>query len=71
MDLRPYMSQGGEGSDVYKLYAVIVHLDMLNASFFGHYICYIKDFSGDWYRIDDSEVTSHLLFALLVYMVKQ
>lgn len=47
---------GGEGSDVYKLYAVIVHLDMLNASFFGHYICYVKDFRGDWYRIDDSEV---------------
>ncbi|KAG2243226.1 hypothetical protein Bca4012_022646 [Brassica carinata] len=58
LDLRPYMSQGGEGSDVYKLYAVIVHLDMLNASFFGHYICYIKDFSGNWYRIDDSEIES-------------
>ncbi|KAF3575748.1 hypothetical protein DY000_02034344 [Brassica cretica] len=57
LDLGPYMScGGGEGSDVYKLYAVIVHLDMLNASFFGHYICYVKDFRGDWYRIDDSEV---------------
>jgi ubiquitin carboxyl-terminal hydrolase 36/42 len=55
-DLGPYMSGGGEGSDVYKLYAVIVHLDMLNASFFGHYICYVKDFRGNWYRIDDSEV---------------
>ncbi|KAF3559587.1 hypothetical protein F2Q69_00016642, partial [Brassica cretica] len=56
LDLGPYMScGGGEGSDVYKLYAVIVHLDMLNASFFGHYICYVKDFRGDWYRIDDSE----------------
>ncbi|XP_010429445.1 PREDICTED: LOW QUALITY PROTEIN: ubiquitin carboxyl-terminal hydrolase 19-like [Camelina sativa] len=55
-DLGPYMSSGGEGSDVYKLYAVIVHLDMLNASFFGHYICYIKDFRGNWYRIDDSKV---------------
>ncbi|CAH2061213.1 unnamed protein product [Thlaspi arvense] len=55
-DLGPYMSSGGEGSDVYKLYAVIVHLDMLNASFFGHYICYVKDFRGNWYRIDDSEV---------------
>ncbi|KAF8086077.1 hypothetical protein N665_0635s0008 [Sinapis alba] len=56
-DLGPYASGGGgEGSDVYNLYAVIVHLDMLNASFFGHYICYVKDFRGDWYRIDDSEV---------------
>ncbi|XP_013599821.1 PREDICTED: ubiquitin carboxyl-terminal hydrolase 19-like [Brassica oleracea var. oleracea] len=55
-DLGPYTSGGGEGSDVYNLYAVIVHLDMLNASFFGHYICYVKDLRGDWYRIDDSEV---------------
>ncbi|KAL0733881.1 hypothetical protein Bca4012_010091 [Brassica carinata] len=55
-DLGPYTSGGGEGSDVYNLYAVIVHLDMLNASFFGHYICYVKDFGGGWYRIDDSEV---------------
>ncbi|CAD5329656.1 unnamed protein product [Arabidopsis thaliana] len=58
LDLNPYMSEGGDGSDVYKLYAVIVHLDMLNASFFGHYICYIKDFCGNWYRIDDSEIES-------------
>ncbi|XP_056844642.1 ubiquitin carboxyl-terminal hydrolase 19 [Raphanus sativus] len=56
IDLGPYTSGGGEGSDVYNLYAVIVHLDMLNASFFGHYICYVKDFRGDWYRTDDSEV---------------
>ncbi|XP_023635166.1 ubiquitin carboxyl-terminal hydrolase 18 isoform X2 [Capsella rubella] len=58
LDLNPYMSEGGEGSDVYKLYAVVVHLDILNASFFGHYICYIKDFCGNWYRIDDSEIES-------------
>ncbi|ESQ46454.1 hypothetical protein EUTSA_v10000088mg [Eutrema salsugineum] len=55
-DLGPYMSSGMEGSDIYKLYAVIVHLDMLNASFFGHYICFVKDFRGNWYRIDDSQV---------------
>ena len=51
---------------MYNLYAVIVHLDMLNASFFGHYICYVKDLRGDWYRIDDSEVgiiSYQLLFA--------
>ncbi|XP_010548553.1 PREDICTED: ubiquitin carboxyl-terminal hydrolase 19-like [Tarenaya hassleriana] len=57
LDLSPYMSDGrGDGTDIYKLYAVIVHLDMLNASFFGHYICYVKDLRGNWYRIDDSEV---------------
>ncbi|PSS20979.1 Ubiquitin carboxyl-terminal hydrolase [Actinidia chinensis var. chinensis] len=57
LDLSPYMSEAGDGSDVYKLYAVVVHVDMLNASFFGHYICYTKDFCGNWYRIDDCKVT--------------
>ncbi|CAL5411670.1 unnamed protein product [Camellia sinensis] len=56
LDLSPYMSEVGDGNDVYKLYAVVVHVDMLNASFFGHYICYTKDFCGKWYRIDDCKV---------------
>ncbi|KAM7275372.1 hypothetical protein ACFE04_017238 [Oxalis oulophora] len=56
LDLSPYMSEEGGGSNVYRLYAVVVHIDMLNASFFGHYICYTKDFSGNWYRIDDCKV---------------
>ncbi|XP_057799212.1 ubiquitin carboxyl-terminal hydrolase 18-like [Salvia miltiorrhiza] len=58
LDLSPYMSELEDGNDVYKLYAVIVHVDMLNASFFGHYICYVKDFRGNWYRIDDCKVAS-------------
>ncbi|KAJ4824368.1 hypothetical protein Tsubulata_038223 [Turnera subulata] len=56
LDLTPYMSEGGDGTDIYRLYAVVVHVDMLNASFFGHYICYTKDFFGNWYRIDDCKV---------------
>ncbi|CAL9104408.1 unnamed protein product [Musa textilis] len=56
LDLTPYMSGDGDGTDIYTLYAVVVHLDMLNASFFGHYICYTKDYHGRWYRIDDCEV---------------
>lgn len=56
LDLSPYMSETGDGSDVYKLYAVVVHVDMLNASYFGHYICYTKDFCGNWYRVDDCKV---------------
>lgn len=58
LDLSPYMSEAGNGTDIYKLYAVVVHVDMLNASFFGHYICYTKDFLGNWYRIDDCKVTT-------------
>ncbi|XP_071730442.1 ubiquitin carboxyl-terminal hydrolase 18-like [Rutidosis leptorrhynchoides] len=56
LDLSPYMSKAADSIDKYKLYAVVVHLDMLNASYFGHYICYAKDFSGNWYRIDDCKV---------------
>jgi ubiquitin carboxyl-terminal hydrolase 36/42 len=52
----PYMSQKGDEPPVYKLYAVVIHVDMLNASFFGHYICYVKDSQGAWYKIDDSKV---------------
>ncbi|XP_057539202.1 ubiquitin carboxyl-terminal hydrolase 19-like [Amaranthus tricolor] len=57
LDLSPYMSEERDGTDKYKLYAVIVHVDMLNASFFGHYICYTRGFQGGWYRIDDCKVT--------------
>ncbi|CAM8958608.1 unnamed protein product [Rhodiola kirilowii] len=56
LDLSPYMTNAVDGTNVYNLYAVVVHIDMLNASYFGHYICYIKDFCGDWYRVDDSKV---------------
>ncbi|KAG8095071.1 hypothetical protein GUJ93_ZPchr0012g21088 [Zizania palustris] len=55
LDIMPYMSST-DGSDQYDLYAVVVHLDMLNASFFGHYICYIKNYRGHWYKIDDCKV---------------
>nr|XP_043629592.1 ubiquitin carboxyl-terminal hydrolase 18-like [Erigeron canadensis] len=56
LDLSPYMSEAADSNDIYKLYGVVVHVDMLNASYFGHYICYTKDFSGNWYRIDDCKV---------------
>lgn len=57
LNLTPYMSASGrDGTDHYELYGVIVHLDMLNASYFGHYICYMKDYRGSWYRIDDCKV---------------
>uniref|UniRef100_A0A453T3L6 USP domain-containing protein n=1 Tax=Aegilops tauschii subsp. strangulata TaxID=200361 RepID=A0A453T3L6_AEGTS len=55
LDLTPYMSTT-DGTDQYDLYAVVVHLDMLNASFFGHYICYIKHYRGRWLKLDDCKV---------------
>ncbi|KAF3775481.1 Ubiquitin carboxyl-terminal hydrolase 19 [Nymphaea thermarum] len=56
LDLGPYISEAGDGTNIYRLYAIVVHVDMLNASFFGHYICYTKDNQGNWYRIDDCKV---------------
>lgn len=63
----PYMSQKGDEPPVYKLYAVVVHVDMLNASFFGHYICYVKDSQGAWYQIDDSKVKVEVNSLLLPF----
>ncbi|RZS26530.1 hypothetical protein BHM03_00059909 [Ensete ventricosum] len=55
LDLAPYMS-GDDKSPVYRLYAAIVHIDVKNASFSGHYVCYVKDTHGKWYKINDSKV---------------
>lgn len=56
LDMIPFMTRTGDVPPLYMLYAVIVHLDTLNASFSGHYISYVKDLRGNWYRIDDSEI---------------
>ncbi|KAH9309652.1 hypothetical protein KI387_037563, partial [Taxus chinensis] len=56
LDISPYMSGTADEPPLYMLYAVIVHLDMLNASFSGHYVCYVKDLHGAWYKMDDTEV---------------
>jgi hypothetical protein len=58
------MSGKGNGLLIYKLYAVVVHVDMLNASLFffffflWHYVCYAKDLHGSWYRIVLGNLTS-------------
>ncbi|KAJ0242043.1 Ubiquitin carboxyl-terminal hydrolase 17 [Hirschfeldia incana] len=56
LDISPYMSNPSHGDhqSVYSLYAVVVHLDA--TSFSGHYVCYIKNLHGDWFKIDDSNV---------------
>lgn len=57
----PYMTRTEDVPPLYMLYAVVVHLDTLNASFSGHYVCYVRNLRGFWYRIDDTEVTKYLL----------
>ncbi|KAK9231494.1 hypothetical protein WN943_021730 [Citrus x changshan-huyou] len=56
LNMAPYMSRTGDGSPMYSLYAVVVHLDVTNATFSGHYVCYVKNSHEEWFRIDDSTV---------------
>ncbi|XP_022962072.1 ubiquitin carboxyl-terminal hydrolase 16-like [Cucurbita moschata] len=58
LDLAPYMSSRSDKSPVYRLYGVIVHLDVMNAAFSGHYVCYIRNNQNKWFKIDDSAVTA-------------
>ncbi|CAJ2652175.1 ubiquitin carboxyl-terminal hydrolase 16-like isoform X2 [Trifolium pratense] len=56
LDLAPFMS-GTSDLAIYRLYGVVVHLDTMNASYSGHYVCYVKNFQNSWFKIDDSVVT--------------
>ncbi|XP_042430177.1 ubiquitin carboxyl-terminal hydrolase 15-like [Zingiber officinale] len=56
LDMIPFVTGTADKPPLYLLYAVVVHLDNSNASFAGHYISYIKDLQGTWFRIDDSQV---------------
>ena len=62
LNLAPYMRGTEDKSPVYRLYALVVHLDIKNAAFSGHYICYVKNTQGKWYEIDDSVVSSPICF---------
>ncbi|CAM0911415.1 unnamed protein product [Alopecurus aequalis] len=56
LNLSCYMSTSDDNSPVYSLYGVVVHHDVMNAAFSGHYVCYVKDTHGKWYKTDDSQV---------------
>ncbi|XP_023524046.1 ubiquitin carboxyl-terminal hydrolase 16-like [Cucurbita pepo subsp. pepo] len=57
LDLTPFVRGTSDKSPVYKLYGVVVHLDVMNSSFSGHYVCYVKNAKNKWFKIDDSTVT--------------
>ncbi|KAG2698777.1 hypothetical protein I3760_07G164200 [Carya illinoinensis] len=57
LDLAPFISGTSDKSPIYRLYGVVVHLDIMNASFSGHYVCYVKNVQNKWFKIDDSTVT--------------
>ncbi|KAJ0989370.1 hypothetical protein J5N97_007726 [Dioscorea zingiberensis] len=56
LDMIPFVTGTADIPPLYMLYAVVVHLDTLNASFSGHYVSYVKDLQGAWFRVDDAEV---------------
>ncbi|KAL0424838.1 UNVERIFIED_CONTAM: Ubiquitin carboxyl-terminal hydrolase 15 [Sesamum radiatum] len=56
LDMIPFMTGTDDIPPLYMLYGVVVHLDTSNASFSGHYISYVKDLQGNWFRVDDAEV---------------
>ena len=64
LDMVPFMTGTGDIPPLYMLYAVVVHVDTLNASFSGHYVSYVKDLQGNWFRIDDTEVICCLICML-------
>ncbi|KAA8546739.1 hypothetical protein F0562_003168 [Nyssa sinensis] len=56
LNMGPYMSGTSDKCPTYSLYAVVVHLDIMDSAVSGHYVCYVKNFQGNWFRIDDSTV---------------
>eukprot|EP00051_Salpingoeca_urceolata_P016639 m.222557 g.222557 ORF g.222557 m.222557 type:complete len:285 (+) comp18736_c0_seq7:113-967(+) len=61
LELQLCLSRGcveRQASPEYDLYAVVVHIDMYNISSFGHYVCYVRTESGDWFLTNDASVTN-------------
>ncbi|KAL9229136.1 hypothetical protein vseg_004637 [Gypsophila vaccaria] len=56
LNLAPYMRGGSDKTPIYRLYGVVVHLDVMNASFSGHYVCYVRSAQNKWFNIDDGTV---------------
>ncbi|KAJ0795970.1 putative ubiquitinyl hydrolase 1 [Helianthus annuus] len=56
LDMAPYVSGTSDKSPIYRLYGVVVHVDMMNAAFSGHYVCYVKNLQNRWFMFDDSMV---------------
>ncbi|KNA20404.1 hypothetical protein SOVF_052480 [Spinacia oleracea] len=58
LNITPYMSDSSDKYPQYSLYAVVVHLDVSSADSSGHYVCYVKNYHEEWFKIDDSVVIS-------------
>ncbi|GAB4861347.1 ubiquitin-specific protease [Ancistrocladus abbreviatus] len=56
LNLAPYMRGASVESPVYRLYGVVVHLNAMNSTVSGHYVCYVRNAQNKWFEIDDSRV---------------
>ncbi|XP_074366000.1 ubiquitin carboxyl-terminal hydrolase 16-like isoform X2 [Apium graveolens] len=65
LNMTPFMSSKSDMSPIYRLYGVVVHLDIMNASFSGHYVSYVKNIQNKWFKIDDSSVNDVELESVL------
>jgi len=65
LNLRPFLCSGSPEAGrpvLYELRAIIVHLDKLGYSSFGHYVSYVRcagerKGSSSWFLVDDSQTT--------------
>ena len=55
LDLAPFCVEPG-ADETYRLYAVVCHLDVAGSTFFGHYVCYVRDDGERWWLLDDESV---------------
>ncbi len=63
LDLGPYMAiiPLDTGPLRYSLYGVVVHLDHMNSTTFGHYVSYVCKGGDRWFDCDDTQVTTMLI----------
>ncbi|KAG9278413.1 ubiquitin carboxyl-terminal hydrolase 17-like protein 13 [Astyanax mexicanus] len=55
LDMRPFMSESEGESQVYELYAVLVHAGY--NCHYGHYYCYVKASDRKWYKMDNEKAS--------------
>lgn len=56
LDLTPFLAKPIPDT-TYHLYAIVTHLDFSGSTFFGHYVCYVRDANDQWWLLDDESAT--------------
>eukprot|EP00798_Chlamydomonas_sp_ICE-L_P007245 gene7245-355_t len=53
----------------YRLYGVLVHIDSMSSTMFGHYVSYVRADDDTWYLCDDSHVDVEEAMSQKAYML--